>query len=281
LNEATRVHHASRRRGGVVARGARAAGGQPTIGFLGSFPTSQRTWVTAFVQRLRELGWAEGQNIRIEYRWPEERPERLHEFAAELVQQKVDIIYAIGTDAALAAKKATAAIPIVFPVSSDPVAAGLVASLARPGANLTGLSSLATDLGAKRLELLREVMPGLAHVAIMANVRGPTVVQELHEVQAAARTLGIEAVPLAIRQTDDIAPALQPLAGRVEALYVVGDPLVQFNRVRINTFALVAHLPTMYSQREYVEATAAAAPKVMLEADQLSYSFQAEISRHW
>jgi ABC-type uncharacterized transport system substrate-binding protein len=100
LNEATRVHHASRRRGGVVARGARAAGGQPTIGFLGSFPTSQRTWVTAFVQRLRELGWAEGQNIRIEYRWPEERPERLHEFAAELVQQKVDIIYAIGTDAA-------------------------------------------------------------------------------------------------------------------------------------------------------------------------------------
>jgi putative ABC transport system substrate-binding protein len=227
----------------------------PTIGFLGSgTPTSQRTWVDAFVQRLRELGWIEGRTVAIDYRWAEGRPERFAEIAAEFVRLKVDVIFAVGTEAALAAKKATAVIPIVFPVAGDPVGTGIVASLARPSGNVTGLSNLAADLAAKRLEILRDVLPRLARLAILANVGSPAAVLEMHEFRDAASTLGLEVVPLEIRRTDDIAPALESLNGRADTLYVVGDPLANFNRIRINTFALVARLPTMYVQREYVEA---------------------------
>jgi putative ABC transport system substrate-binding protein len=130
----------------------------------------------------------------------------------------------------------------------------MVASLARPGANVTGLSNLAADLAAKRLEILRDVFPGLARVAIMANVGYPGAVLEIGEFQAASRALGLEVAALEIRRTEDIAPALESLKGRAEALYVVGDPLANLNRIRINTFALVARLPTIYVQREYVEA---------------------------
>ena len=167
---------------------------------------------------------------------------------------KVDVIFAVGTEAALAAKKATAVIPIVFPVAGDPVGTGIVASLARPSGNVTGLSNLAADLAAKRLEILRDVLPRLARLAILANVGSPAAVLEMHEFRDAASTLGLEVVPLEIRRTDDIAPALESLNGRADTLYVVGDPLANFNRIRINTFALVARLPTMYVQREYVEA---------------------------
>jgi putative ABC transport system substrate-binding protein len=227
----------------------------PTIGYLGlgTLATeSQR--MAAFVQRLRELGWIEGRTITIDYRWAEGRRESMAEIAAEFVRLKVDVVFAAGTEPALAAKKATALIPIVFPLAADPVGAGMVASLARPGANITGLSTLATDLAAKRLEILREVFPGLDRLAIMANVGGPGAVLEMHEFQEAARTLHLEVIPLEIRRTEDIAPALESLKGRAHALYVVGDPLVNLNRVRINTFALVARLPTIYVQREYVEA---------------------------
>jgi putative ABC transport system substrate-binding protein len=206
------------------------------------------------VQRLRELGWIEGRTITIEYRWAEGRPERFAEIAAEFVRLKVDLIFALGTEATLAAKRATAVIPIVFPVAGDPVGTGIVASLARPGGNVTGLSNLAADLASKRLEMLREVFPGLDRLAIMANVSGPGAVLEMHEFQAAARALGLEVVSLEIRRTQDIAPALESLKGRANALYVVGDPLANLNRTRINTFALVARLPTIYVQREYVEA---------------------------
>jgi putative ABC transport system substrate-binding protein len=130
----------------------------------------------------------------------------------------------------------------------------MVASLARPGGNVTGLSVQAVDLAGKRLEILRDVFPGLDRMAIMANVGGPGAVLEMHEFQEAARTLRLEVIPLEIRRTEDIAPALESLKGRVDALYVAGDPLANLNRVRINTFALVARLPTMYVQREYVEA---------------------------
>jgi len=147
-----------------------------------------------------------------------------------------------------------AASALVFPLAADPVGAGMVASLARPGANITGLSTLATDLAAKRLEILRDVFPGLDRMAIMANVGGPGAVLEMREFQEAARTLRLEVIPLEIRRTEDIAPALESLKGRVDALYVAGDPLANLNRVRINTFALVARLPTMYVQREFVEA---------------------------
>jgi putative ABC transport system substrate-binding protein len=217
-----------------------------TIGLLGSgTASSQATWVAAFVQRLRELGWVEGRNVRIEYRWVEGHTERFAEIAAEFVRLKVDVIFALGTEAALAAKQATADIPIVFPVAGDPIATGIVASLSRPGGNVTGLSNLAADLAAKRLGILRELAPGLGRLAIMFNGGSPASVLEMNE---------FEAVPMEVRGTDDIAPALVSLKGRAQALYVVGDPLMNFNRVRINTFALVARLPTMYVQREYVEA---------------------------
>jgi putative tryptophan/tyrosine transport system substrate-binding protein len=238
-----------------LAARAQQAGKLPTIGFLGSgTPTSQRTWVTAFVERLRELGWIEGRTITIVYRWAEGRPERFVEIAGEFVQLKVDVIFAVGTEAALAMKEATSVIPIVFPVAGDPVGTGLVGSLAHPGGNVTGLSNLAIDLGRKRLEILREVLPGLSRLAIMANAAYAGGAPEIDEVRAATRKLGVELVPLEPRRTEEITPALEPLKDRVEALYVVGDPLMNLNRMRINTFALAARLPTMYVQREYVES---------------------------
>jgi putative tryptophan/tyrosine transport system substrate-binding protein len=163
-------------------------------------------------------------------------------------------IFATGTEAALAAKNATTVIPIVFPVSGDPVGAGLVTSLARPGGNVTGLSNLNSDLAPKRFEILRDVFPSLRQMAILFNANSPAAVLELREVLTAGRTLGVEVIPLETRRTDDIARALRSLRGRAEALYVVGDPLMNFNRIRINTFALAARLPTMHVQREYVEA---------------------------
>src|SRR3954469_11172418 len=153
----------------VMAR-AQQVSKLPTIGFLGSgTSSSQAQWVAAFVQRLRELGWTDGHTITIEYRWAEGRPERFTQIAAEFVRLKVDVILAAGTEAALAAQKATSLIPIVFPLASDPVGNGLVASLARPGGNVTGLSNLASDLAGKRLELLREVLPGFSRLGSMAN----------------------------------------------------------------------------------------------------------------
>jgi putative tryptophan/tyrosine transport system substrate-binding protein len=237
-----------------LAARAQQPGKLPTIGFLGSAtPTSQRTWVTAFVERLRELGWIEGRTITIVYRWAEGRPERFVEIAREFVQLKVDVIFAVGTEAAHAMKEATSVIPIVFPVAGDPVGTILVGSLARPGGNVTGLSNQATDLGTKRLEILREVLPGLRRLAIMANAAYAGGAPKIGEIRAAARKLGVELVVLEPRRTEDITSALEPLKDRVEALYVVGDPLMNLNRMRINTFALAARLPTMYVQREYVE----------------------------
>src|SRR5215471_13417653 len=237
-----------------LAAWAQQAGKLPTIGFLGSgTPTSQRTWITAFVERLRELGWIEGRTITIVYRWAEGRPERFVEIAGEFVQLKLDVIFAVGTEAAFAMKEATSVIPVVFPVAGDPVGTGLVASLARPGGNVTGLSNQAIDLGRKRLEILREVLPGLSWLAIMANAGYAGGAPEIDEVRAAARTLRVELVALDPRRTEDITPALESIKDRVEALYVVGDPLMNLNRMRINTFALAARLPTMYVQREYVE----------------------------
>jgi putative ABC transport system substrate-binding protein len=210
--------------------------------------------VGAFVQRLRELGWIEGRNVAIEYRWGEGRIERLAEIAAEFVRLKVDVIVTSGTQQVVAAKQATSVIPIVFAAAGDPVGTGLVASLARPGGNVTGLSLLGTDLAAKRLELLREVVPGLRRLAIMANSaqRAPAV--EMREVQATARTLGLEVVTSELRRPEDIAPAFEALTGRAEALYVCNDPLVTTNRISINTLALGVRLPGMYNVREFVDA---------------------------
>ena len=238
----------------LVAR-AQQAGKLPTIGLLGATtPLVESQRLRAFVQRLHELGWFEGRSIAIEDRWAEGRTERFAEIAAEFVQLKVDVIVTVGTLPALAAKQATALIPIVFAGAGDPVGTGIVASLARPGGNVTGLSVQFTDLAGKRLELLREVVPGLGRLAILANVDNPAVVLNMREVQTTARTLGVEVITLEIRRGEDIVPAFEALNGRAEALYVVIDLLVNTHRIRINTLALAARLPTMHTMREGVEA---------------------------
>jgi putative ABC transport system substrate-binding protein len=226
----------------------------PTIGFLGSAtPSTWGPWITAFVQRLRELGWTEGRNIVIEVRWGEGRSERFAEIAAEFVRLKVDVIVS-GGSAALAVKQATSVIPVVFAVAVDPVGSGLVSSLARPGSNLTGLSMESADVIGKRLDLLREVVPRLRRLAVMANASYSATVLEMNEVQHAARINGLEAVTLEIRRTEDIEPGFESLKGEAQALYVCTDPLVSTSLARINTLAISGRLPTMHGIREYVQA---------------------------
>jgi len=234
---------------------ARAQQKLPTIGFLGAnSPAVQRQWTTAFVQRLHELGWTEGHNLAIQYRWAEGRFDHSPAIIAEFVRLKVDVIVTHATANVVAAKQATSSIPIVFTSVADPVGNNLVASLAQPGGNITGLSAQIADGAGKRLELLREIIPGLRRLALMFNVGVSNAVLEMDEVQAAARTLGFEVATFKIRQTHDIAPAIEALKNRAEALYVQADPLFTSNRLRINILALGARLPTMHGTREQVDA---------------------------
>jgi putative tryptophan/tyrosine transport system substrate-binding protein len=238
-----------------LAARAEQPGKLPTVGLLvGTTLLVESPRVAAFVQRLRELGWIEGRTVAIEIRYADGRTERLVEIAAEFVRLKVDVIFTQGTASVIAAKQAAAVIPIVFAAVADPVSTGLVASLARPGGNVTGLSNQLVDLVGKRIEMLREVLPGLRTLAIMANVGNPGSLLEMGEVSSIARTLGLEVVTLEIRRGEDIAPAFEALKGRADALYVCVDPLLNTNRIRINTLAQGARLPTMYGLREYVEA---------------------------
>jgi putative ABC transport system substrate-binding protein len=226
----------------------------PIIGFLGGATASTwSAWAAAFVRRLRELGWVEGRNVAIAYRWAEGHSERFAEIAAEFVRLKVDVIVTSGPPV-LAAKQATSLIPIVFAVAADPVGTGMVASLARPGGNVTGLSIQSTETAGKRVELLRELVPGLRRLAIMGNVGYPAAVLEMSEVEAAARTLGFEVAKVEIRRGEDIAPAVKALKGGADALYVCADALTSANRIRINILAAAARLPTMYGFREHVES---------------------------
>ena len=226
-----------------------------TIGFLGATtPSGASQWVAAFVLRLRELGWIEGRTLAIEYRWAEGDNDRLAEIAAEFVRLNVDVILTWGTASVLAVKQATSVIPIVFASTGDPVGTGLVASLARPGGNVTGSSNQAPDVAGKRLELLREFVPGLRHLAILANIGSPIGVLQIGEAQAAARALGLDVTALEIARAQDITPALESLKGRAQALYIVSEPLVFTHRIRIHTLALAARLPTMHDYRDYVEA---------------------------
>jgi putative tryptophan/tyrosine transport system substrate-binding protein len=234
---------------------ARAQQKLPTIGFLGAnSPAVQRQWTAAFVQRLHELGWKEGHNLAIEYRWAEGRFDRSPAIIAEFVRLKVDAIVTHATANVVAAKHATSTIPIIFTSVADPVGNNLVASLARPGGNVTGLSAQITDVAPKRLELLREIIPGMRRLALIANVGVANAVLEIGEVQAAARTLGLDVATFEIRQTRDIEPAIEAFKNRAEALYVQADPLFTSNRLRINTLALGARLPTMHGTREQVDA---------------------------
>jgi putative ABC transport system substrate-binding protein len=237
-----------------LAARAQAVGKLPTIGYFGGASASGWSpWTAAFVQRLREHSWIEGRTVAIEYRWAEGSSKRVIEIASEFARLKVDVIVAAGP-ALFASKQATSTIPIVFPIYGDPVGIGLVASLARPGGNVTGLSIQASDLAGKRLELLREVIPGLRRLAILANLSNPSNVLETDEVKAAASTLGLEVATREIRRAEDIAAAVDATTDRVDALYVCPDALASTHRIRINTLALGARLPTMHGERAYVEA---------------------------
>ena len=244
--------------GGAAAAWPLAAGAQqpaklPTIGYLGaSTPSFDSHRVGAFVQRLRERGWIEGRTVTIEYRWSEGRTERYPEIAAEFVRLKVDVIVTTGGGVP-AVKQATSTIPIVFPVAGDPVGGGFVATLARPGGNVTGLSLQQTDIASKRAELLRDAVPGLRRMATLFNGGNANAMLELGEIQAAARTLGLAVATSEIRRAEDIVSAFEALKGRADAIYVVADPLVFSNRARIHTLAMAARLPAIYNSREYVE----------------------------
>jgi putative tryptophan/tyrosine transport system substrate-binding protein len=238
-----------------LAARAQQAAKLPTIGFLGAAtPSTTSPWIAALLQRLREFGWVEARNVAIEYRWAEGRTERYAEIASEFVRLKVDVIVTHSTAAVAAAKQATSVIPIVFTNAGDPVANGLVASLARPGGNVTGLSIQGTDTAAKRLDLLREVVPGLRRLAIIGNVGNAAVVLEMEEIQATARTLGLEVTAFEIQRAEDITRAFEVLKGGADALYISPDALINTNRVRLNTLVLGARMPTMTSVREYVAA---------------------------
>jgi putative ABC transport system substrate-binding protein len=243
--------------GGAAATWPLAARAQqklPTIGYLGTAAAAAwAPWTAAFVQRLHELGWTDGRTVTIQYRWAEGRADRSAELAAELARLKVDVIVT-GGNAALAAKQASSAVPIVFALVDDPVGMGLVASLARPGGNVTGLAMQSTDLVGKRLALLREVIPDLRRLAIMANVEYPFAALEMAEAQTAAGTLGLDAAVFEIRRAEDIAPAFEALKDRADALYVVGDALVATHRIQINALALTGRLPTTHVVREFAEA---------------------------
>ncbi|MFL6828391.1 MAG: ABC transporter substrate-binding protein [Bradyrhizobium sp.] len=226
----------------------------PTVGFLGAgSPSGWSHWTAAFLLRLHELGWIEGRTMSIEYRWAEGHSERYAEITAEFVRLKVDVIVSAGS-AALVAKRVTSAVPIVFTIAADPLGDGMVASLARPGGNVTGLSTQAVDAASKRLEILREIIPSLRRFAILAEVGNFGTVLEQRKVQAASETLGLEAVTVELRNAEDIAPALAGLKGHADALYVLPNPLANTNRDRINALALGERLPTMHGFREYVDA---------------------------
>jgi putative ABC transport system substrate-binding protein len=236
-----------------MAAVAQQSGRLPTIGFLGADALGFGPWTAAFVARLRELGWIDGRTIAIEYRWSEGRNERYAEIAAEFVRMNVDVIVTVGS-AVPTIRQATGAIPIVFAVAIDPVGSGLVASLAKPGGNITGLSLQATNLAGKRLELLRELIPRLRRLAIIFNGGNDQTLLEMNETAAAARTLNLDIASLEIRQMQDIAPVFEKLNSEADALYVVVDQLVVTNFNRILTFALSTRLPMIYSTRDFVRS---------------------------
>jgi putative tryptophan/tyrosine transport system substrate-binding protein len=241
--------------GWPLAARAQQTGKLPTIGFMGA-TTSQISGelVNAFVERLREHDWTEGRTVSIEYRWAEGSYELAAEIAAEFARMKVDVIVTSSTPNVLATKKATSEIPIIFASAGDPVGAGLVASLARPGGNVTGLSIQAAEISGKRIELLREALHGLSRLAIMGNGDNSAVVAEMRETQAAAEKLGLNATMFEIQRSEDIGPTFEKIKGHFDALLVPAEPLATKNSRRIGSFALAGHLPTMFDYSEYVEA---------------------------
>jgi putative tryptophan/tyrosine transport system substrate-binding protein len=237
-----------------LAARALQSGKLPIIGFLGA--GSPATWkdnIAAFDKRLRELGWIDGQTVTLDIRWAEGRSDRYSEIAAEFVRLPVDVIVTPGS-AGVAMKQATSTIPIVLSVASDPVSSGLVESLSRPGGNVTGLSLQADELAGKRISFLRQAVPDLHQIGILANPRYPAAMLELAQVETAARAVGLAPVRLEIRNAQDIAPAIEGVKGSGVALYGCIDGLINSNQKKINTLALAALIPTLYSEKAFVES---------------------------
>ena len=235
---------------------AQAPAKVPRIGFLGNTtPGLEANLVGPFREGLRELGYVEGRNIVIEYRWAEGKYERFPSLIAELIALKVDVIVTAGTPATLAVKKATTSVPLVMIAVGDPVGTGIVASLARPGGNITGLTSISPELEGKRLELLREVVPNLSHIAVLWNAASPLQVVAEKETRAAAQVLRMRVLSLGVRTQAEIEDALARIVReRPGALLVLADRLFLQHRARIMDFATKHRLPGVHAYRELVEA---------------------------
>jgi putative tryptophan/tyrosine transport system substrate-binding protein len=226
----------------------------PIIGYLGATtPDVAGHRTAALLERLRELGWIDDQTAKVEIRWAEGRTDRAAEIAAEFVRLKVDVIVTSGVPNIVAAKQTAPNTPIVFAIASDPIGAGLVSSLARPGGNITGLSNQSGDLAGKRVDLLRGIIPNLRRLAILANAGNPDSTLEVGEFKTAAAALGLDVIIPEVRRSTDIVPAFEALNGHVQALYVTADPLINTNRIRIQTLAMAARLPAIYNAKEFVE----------------------------
>lgn len=242
--------------GGAAAwpHAARAQRNLPVIGILATASsTAMRPWVSSFLERLTSLGWEDGRNVVIALRFADGHRERIQDIAAEFARLKVGLIVTTGTSVP-AARTANPSTPIVFALGNDPLGAGLVTNLARPGGYVTGLSQLAADLGGKRIEILREIVPSMKRLAILGDAGNHATVPEMRQVQSAAQSLGLSGDFLDVRQIENIGPAIQSLKGKAEAIYVQSGPLMNTNRDRISALALEARLPTMSGIRDYVEA---------------------------
>jgi putative ABC transport system substrate-binding protein len=247
--------------GGAAAAWPLAARAQqsakvPRIGFLGnSTATLEANLLGPFREGLRELGYQEGRNLAIEFRWADGTYERFPALIAELIALNVDLIVTAGTPASLAVKKATTSTPLVMVAVGDPVATGLVATLARPGGNITGLTSISSEMEGKRLELLKEAVPSISHVAVLWNAISPIQIIDERETQAAAQTLGVKVLSLGVRSTEEIEDAFAAIIReRPGGLLVLADRLFLHNRARIMSFAAQNRLPGVYAYREFVEA---------------------------
>jgi putative tryptophan/tyrosine transport system substrate-binding protein len=225
----------------------------PVIGFLvAGTQSSHGAWVEAFAQRLSELGWTDGRNVKIEYRWAAGDVRQTTQFAADFVQRRTDVIVtsAFGV---LAAKEATSTIPIVSAAYGDVVAGGIVKSLARPGGNVTGLSIQPTELSSKRLELLREIIPNVRRLSALVNTH-IVGTQEVVAIQTASAKLNIDAKVLDVQTAEDIEATMATLAGNTDALYVYSEPLTNANKDKIIKAATAAKIPTIFGFREFVDA---------------------------
>jgi putative ABC transport system substrate-binding protein len=241
---------------GAGAARAQAPAKVPRIGFLSAHTSSDTVpWHQAFGLGLRDVGWADGKNINIEYRYAEGKSDRTPQLAADLVRLKVDVIVASVTPDALAAHKATRAIPIVIVAAGDPVALGLVESLARPGGNITGLTSMTSELGGKRLELLKEILPKLSRVAVLWNPQNAGSPSSWKEVQLAARRLGVQLHSLEVRSSNDFDKAFEDATrARAGALFIIPDPVITPNLKRIADLAASSRLPSMFHVSEFANA---------------------------